>query len=397
MRRVLIYFVLALVVGGAVGTLMTRDPGYVLLTYAGLSLETSLWFALLTLVVGYFLLRLVIRIGAGLIRGGAGIQSWQQNRRVRNARERTVRGLLLAGAGDWAGARKTLAAVAAQADTPLVNYLVAARAANELGDTADRDLLLQKAGESTPDSTFAVACVQAELQIAARQYEQAAATLFAVKAGQVRALQMLAQCYERLGAWTELLALAPEFERRRAIAPEELNAGLKRWWLGFFANRDSGSDETTERLLERWRNIGKDLRSDPELILAEVASLVRNGDTGAAEARLRTAISESWNDELVARYGQLRSAQVDRQLAAAEGWLKGHPNDPVLLLALGRLALMTSDQGKAREYLEASQTVQRSSEVNGELGRLYVATGDPVRGSELLVQALDGVTDAARS
>src|SRR5262245_19593089 len=163
MRRILIYFVLALVVGGAIGTLMTRDPGYVLLTYAGTSLETSLWFALSMLIALYFLLRLIVRIGAGLVRGGAGLQSWQENRRARNARERTVRGLLLAGAGDWSGARKTLATVAGQADVPLVNYLVAARAANELGDTRDRDALLQKAVESTPDSALTVACAQAEM------------------------------------------------------------------------------------------------------------------------------------------------------------------------------------------------------------------------------------------
>jgi HemY protein len=396
MRRVLIYFVLALVAGGAIGTLMTRDPGYVLLTYAGMSLETSLWFALLMLVVGYFLLRLIIRIGSGLMRGGAGIQSWQQNRRARNARERTVRGLLLAGAGDWSGARKALVAVAEQADVPLVNYLVAARAANELGDTADRDQLLQKANDSTPDSTLAVANAQAELQMAARQYGPAVKTLLTIKdtSGQVRALQMLVQCYEQLGAWPELLMLAPELERRRAMAPETLRAGLKRWWLGFFQNRTTATDDTTERLMGQWRTAGKDLRGDSELILAEVEALVRNGDAGAAEESLRKAIGEGWNADLVARYGRLRSPQVDRQLGAAEGWLKGHPDDSVLLLALGRLALMNSDQAKAKEYFEASLNLRRDGEVNDELGRLYVATGDHARGAELLAQM---PTNAVRS
>ena len=60
MRRVLTYLVVALVVGGAVGTLMSRDPGYVLVSYENMSLETSLWFALLALIVGYYLLRVVI-------------------------------------------------------------------------------------------------------------------------------------------------------------------------------------------------------------------------------------------------------------------------------------------------------------------------------------------------
>ena len=100
--------VLAVVIGGAVGTLMSRDPGYVLVSYADMSFETSLWFALLALIVGYFVLRLVIGVWMRLIRTGAGVATWQQNRRARMAQANTVRGLLLAGEGDWAGARKAL-------------------------------------------------------------------------------------------------------------------------------------------------------------------------------------------------------------------------------------------------------------------------------------------------
>ena len=135
-----------------------------------MSLETSLWFALLALIVGYFLLRIAIGLLMRLIRTGAGVAAWQQNRRARVAQARTVRGLLLAGEGDWAGARKALAADAETVDLPLVNYLGAARAANEIGDAADRDALLQKASESTPGATLAVGLTQAELQIAAQQY-----------------------------------------------------------------------------------------------------------------------------------------------------------------------------------------------------------------------------------
>jgi HemY protein len=392
MKRLLIYLVLALVVGGAVGTSMSRDPGYVLVTYAGMSFETSLWFAVVALIVGYGLLRVIVRVTGGLVRGGAGIQAWQQNRRVRNARERTVRGLLLAGEGDWTGARKTLASVAAQADTPLVNYVVAAHAANELGDASERDALLQKAEQSTPGATVAVALARADLQIAAQQYDGAIATLLNVKdsaAAQVRVLRMLVNCYEQRRDWAALLALAPDLERRRALSTDALRTGLRRWWCGFFAARTGAADEVTERLLVQWQNTGKDLRGDPELIVAEAEAWLRSGDAGAAEATLRKGLGEAWNDQLVERYGRLRSPQVDRQLAAAEGWLKGHPNDPVLLLALGRVALMNSDSGKAREYFEASLKLQRSAAAYGELGRLCAASGDTGRGAELLAQALE--------
>ena len=40
----------AIVLGGLVGTLLVRDPGYVLIAYADTALETSLWVAVLLLV-----------------------------------------------------------------------------------------------------------------------------------------------------------------------------------------------------------------------------------------------------------------------------------------------------------------------------------------------------------
>src|SRR5262249_12395380 len=143
MRRLLVALVIALVVGGAVGTLMIRDPGYVLITYDDMSLETSLWFALLALLVGLFVVRLVFGVVARIARGGAGIAAWQQNRRARVAQARTTRGLILVGEGDWAGGRKALLADAKDLEAPWVNYVGAARAANEMGDASDRDALIE--------------------------------------------------------------------------------------------------------------------------------------------------------------------------------------------------------------------------------------------------------------
>ena len=75
--------------------------------------------------------------------------------------------------------------------------------------------------------------------------------------------------------------------------------------------------------------------------------------------------------------------------ATAEGWLKTRPNDPTLLLALGRIALANRDWASAREYFEASLKQRRSAEVYGELGRLCLAMGERPRAAELLAQSID--------
>jgi len=388
MRRALIYLVVALIVGGAVGTLMSRDPGYVLVSYEDMSVETSLWFAVLALVVGYFLLRVVVGLLMRLIRTGAGVAAWQQNRRARVAQARTVRGLLLAAEGDSAGARKALAADAAIVDLPLVNYLGAARAANELGDAADRDALLQKARESTPGATLAVGLTQAELQIAAQQFAAATQTLVNLKAtspNQPRVLRLLAECHEKQNDWSALLALAPELQKRGVPASEVLRPAMQRWAVAWF----DSSNGAAPSLTTQWNALDKELRADPWVIAAYVRALLKVKAGDEAEATLSKALKQEWNDDLVALYGRLPMEGADRWRATAEGWLKTRPNDATLLLTLGRVAAASRDWANAREYFEASLKQRRSAEVYGELGRLCLAMGERPRAAELLAQSIE--------
>jgi HemY protein len=67
---------------------------------------------------------------------------------------------------------------------------------------------------------------------------------------------------------------------------------------------------------------------------------------------------------------------VRRQLAQAESWLAAHPEDPQLLLCLGRLAARDKLWGKSRDYFERSYRLQRSPEICAELGRLLSALGE---------------------
>ena len=388
MRRLLVALVAALVVGGAVGTLMLRDPGYVLVTYDDMSLETSVWFALLALLVGYFVLRLVMGLARRIARGGAGIAAWQQGRRARGAQARTTRGLLLVAEGDWAGGRKALLADAKNLEAPWVNYVAAAQAANELGDASDRDALLDKAVAATPGSEFAAAMTRAEMQMSASQHREAVATLLKAKEdapSQPRLLKLLASCYEQLGDWEALLALAPDLRRRGVYPPDALRATQLRWSIASFERHNGAA---VPQLVERWNGVDKELRDDARLIGAYARALSNVGANAEAEATLAKALSREWNEELVALYGRIVD-RAERQLATAEGWLKSRPNDAALLLALGRLAAANRDWGKAREYFEASLKERRSAEVYGELGRLCLALGERPRGAELLAQGLE--------
>ena len=65
-----------------------------------------------------------------------------------------------------------------------------------------------------------------------------------------------------------------------------------------------------------------------------------------------------------------------RRLKQAERWQKEHPNDPSLMLCLGRLSLLNNLWGQARDYFEASHRAHPSAEACAELARLLFSLGE---------------------
>lgn len=387
MKSLLLVLAVALVLGGLVGVLVTRDPGYVLVAYEGLALETSLWLALLFLVLVYLAIWLLVASFRYVGSGRGSLVRWNQRRRDRAARDQTVRGLLLMAEGRWTEARKLLEGAARRVEAPLINYLNAARAAHEAGDQRGRDELLRAAHESTPGARFAVGLTQAELQRSQGQWEPCLATLLqlyrqAPRHAQV--LRMLVDCYRHLEDWQAILELVGALRKNRALDAAALLALQLEAWRG----RLRGARESPHAL---WERVPKELRREAALVVAFATAMAAAGENGHAEAVLRAALSHTWNPELVRLYGTLVTAEPGAQLVVAEGWLKERPNDPDLLLALGRISLMNRQWAKAREYLEASLRLRRTAEAQGELGRLCTALGESERGGELLAQALDGL------
>ncbi len=387
MKLGLLLVVVAVVLGGLIGTLVVRDPGYVLLSYGDFAFETSLWFALVLLALAYLILRVLIWLFTRTMASTGRFGSWMKRRKATRAQKQTVQGLLLMSEGQWSEARKVLTASAREVNTPLINYLNAARAAHEIGDTEGRDDLLRRAHESTPGSKFAVGLTQAELQQNAAQWEQSLATLLQLKSASPRhpqVLAMLTQVYEELADWQALIELLPEVKKRKIFPDEAFVELLRRAWVARLGQAGADADGI-------WGDVPKDLKRSPELVAAYARALIGDGaDPNAAdkaEAAIRIALQQTWDDDLVLLYGLAAGADPNRQLVVAESWVKEKPNDPKLLLTLGRICLMNEAWPKAREYFETSLRLQRSAEVYGELGRLCVAMGDSERGSEYLAHA----------
>jgi len=398
MIRLLILILVALLIGTAISAGLQYDTGYIRISLGHWLIETNFWVGLVliillvTAVLGLFALIRHIRYGSGLLTG------WWVRGNERRARRRTTRGLLALAEGRWPRARQLLESSAPYADTPLINYLASAQAAYESGDHDDIDELLRKAYESTPGSDMAVGITQAQLQLASNRLEQALATLIRLRKRAPHhpfVLKLLMQVYERLEDWRELAKLMPELRKRELIKVAELDALERKIWLNLMhkaaedtRKHSADSQADLSGFTRLWDELPGSQRRD-EIVIREYARLLAElGDQPQAETLLRKVLRNHWSDELINLYGRIRGEKPEEQLLVAERWLQDRPNNPELLLALGRLSLSNELWGKAREYFETSLRLRRSPETMAELSRLSAHTGKDEASIRLLLEGL---------
>lgn len=393
--RFLITLLLILVATVAVAVLVLQEPGYVLIVYHEWSVETTLSLLIGALVASFILLYLLIRLLRNVWLLPRRMAEWKKARRRMRATVGTNRGLLALAEGNWAKAEKLLIRFAKESELALINYLGAARAAQKQNASMRRDLHLADAHHSMPRATLAIGITQGELQYAQGQYEEALATLMhlrsiAPKHGYV--LYLLMKVHERMESWNELLKLLPELRRSGALDSQQADELEAKVHQQLFAAAATSQDAA--RLRETWAHVPRELRQHSELIAIYVRQLIASGEgNGEGEEILREALKREFDPQLVRLYGLVRGADVARQLATAEGWLRHHPRDADLLLTLGRLALQNQLWGKARSYLEASLGNVPQADTYCELANLLHDLGEEERARELYRQ---GLQSAAR-
>ncbi|RMH83197.1 heme biosynthesis protein HemY [Pseudomonas sp. AOB-7] len=397
MKR-LLWLLLLLAVGGLLyllGLAIQADRGYVLFAYQGFRYQSGLW-AFLALVLVVVLLLYLLRASLRLLLASTRLANpWSRLHRHRRARLASQQGLLDLAEGRWARALRQLSRAAEDEPQPLMYYLGAARAAHKLGQHEQSDAMLERALARQPQAELAIALAHAELQQSRGESDAALETLQAMRErhpGHHLVLRQLQRLYLQRQDWSALLGLLPELRKEKALPAAELDELERATWrgrLGDAGQAGLGDGETAlQPLTQAWQQLSAPLRQEPELIAAYVEQLRRLGAQEEAEQVLRSALKRAYDSRLARFYGVLRGADPAQQLHTAELWLKQHPQDPALLLTLGRLCLQNQLWGKARDYFETSLKLERHPETCAELARLLAQLGELERSNQLLQESL---------
>ncbi|MFQ6021745.1 MAG: heme biosynthesis protein HemY [Acidiferrobacterales bacterium] len=390
--KILIFFVLILFVA-VFGTLYTvGDPGYVLIARAPWTIEMPLVMFVPLLIVTFIVLHYLWGFVRRMWHLPQDVSYWRLDRNTKRARDALTQGLITLAEGDWSKAHSRLLAGLQNGDSPLLNYLGAACASQALGDTEKRDEYLSEAQKAAPDQSLAVAMTQAHLYSWTEQHERALATLSELRTvapKHVHILKLLVKTYVALHDWTSLAELIPDLRKNKVLDPEamdqlELQVHCELLKLSL----PSGSPKLLRRA---WHAVPRSLRHHPKLLAIYSDHLIKQSQMNEAEVLLSDAIRRDWNEELVALYGLARSENPSAQLRTAEGWLSGRPDDPALLLTLGRLSRYNELWGKARSYLETSVKGRPTAETYHELGGLMEQLGETDRALDCYRRGLDAL------
>lgn len=384
--RWLISLIIVAVLAVALALAGRYDPGYVVLVYPPWRAELSF--------VSFVLLLALLIIGAYLFTRLAiatlNLPRAVREHKARQEAERQIASFTDALAayleGRFQEAEKIAAKLTTEPRREMLARVLAARAAHESRAHGRRDTYLTDAKDN--DRPLAALYAEAETRLEDRDLTGA---LTAIEAGRQlspahTALQKLElKARQQLGQWDEVLKLAEQLSKANALDEATLLHVRRAAHLGNIKRRT----HDYKGLLEYWKKLPGAERTHPAIALEAATTFARSGDTDTAVAIVEDALNKSWDESLVAHYGQFVGKDALGQIQQAEKWLLSHPHDGALLMALADLCAHEQLWGKAKSYAEASIAVAPNVDGHLALAAFKEQAGQPGEACRHMRKALE--------
>ncbi len=367
-RSFLLLLILALLLlAGAMAPMFKTDPGHVLINFGDWTIETSV----LVLASAFLILWFAVQIAVWLWR-----MPVETARRMREQRafKQLEKGLLALTEGDWSTAEKALEKSASKQGRTTAHYLAAAQAADSQDAHERREYYLEQADSGGSKKRFLVELTRARMLLA--NGNRAAALpllqeLYKRNRKHPQVLELLSRCYRELGDWDELQAMLPAL-RKAGVLDDDQSQDLQE---EITVNKLQSVKDADE-LQAVWKKLPRAMRHHSVVVDAFAMGATKLEQADLAEPVICASLKHEWNPALVLRYGDPAADDRTKRLKQCEKWLKLHPDDAGLHLALGRLCAAESLWGKAREHMVKSLELEPSSLGYDAFGQLLERQGE---------------------
>ncbi len=343
-----------------------QNDGFVLIQWSPWRIELSLNLFIVSLLLGVALLYSVFHFIDGLMRMPARAARYRARQRRRRAVTALRDAARLYFEGRYGHAQRSARVAVEGGESPGLAALIGARAAHAMREQTQADDWLRQA-ERFDELKTARLMTEADILTDRREFSEALERIDVLQSGgqrHVAALRLAMRARRGLADWSGLLRVVRLLQKHRALTPEQAAPVRRQAHLGALHDLDPAE------LDAYWKALPAAEREDAQVVRAMAEALVAAGQTAQARKLIESRLEQGWESSLLALYAHTDGGDALGRIAKAEAWLRDHPDDAELLLALGRLCRTQQLWGKAQSYLEAALAVQPSRVVHVELALL---------------------------
>lgn len=343
-----------------------QNDGFVLIQWSPWRIELSLNLFIVSLLLGVALLYSVFHFIDGLMRMPARAARYRARQRRRRAVTALRDAARLYFEGRYGHAQRSARVAVEGGESPGLAALIGARAAHAMREQTQADDWLRQA-ERFDELKTARLMTEADILTDRREFSEALERIDVLQSGgqrHVAALRLAMRARRGLADWSGLLRVVRLLQKHRALTPEQAAPVRRQAHLGALHDLDPAE------LDAYWKALPAAEREDAQVVRAMAEALVAAGQTAQARKLIEARLEQGWESALLALYAHTDGGDALGRIAKAEAWLRDHPDDAELLLALGRLCRTQQLWGKAQSYLEAALAVQPSRVVHVELALL---------------------------
>lgn len=377
MKKICLILII-LVASVLVGIKIAKDPGYLLIIYGETSIETTLLVALIVAVIAFVLFIMIFKLLFHIFAMPQKIRDFRKKHQAKRSMHYMAKSLNELVEERWHHAETNIIKAMPGSKILALNYILAAKAAQQQKALARRDSYLRQAKASVSKNHISIELAQIHLQIAAKQWLQAHTNLQSLYQKNLARkhpviIKLLYQVLLHLENWEQLLKIYPEIDRYNILTKQQLSQLEIDIFKGLLEQASKKND--AHHMIDTWKKMPRRLHKSPEIVAIYAENLIHRKQDQIAEHILTTRLKSQMDDQLITLYGQIKPQNPGKHLQHAEKWLRERPKHEKLLLTLAQICLEQQLWGKARSYLEQALAIKKSKQAYLLLAKLYEKLG----------------------
>ncbi|WP_340618815.1 protoheme IX biogenesis protein HemY [Xenorhabdus entomophaga] len=355
MLKILLLFII-LIVGIILGPLMSGHQGYVLIQTDSKNITTSITAMVIMFLLLQFLLIFIGWCYRRLKRTSTFTHSWIFGGYKRSrARSQTKQALLKLAEGDFRQVERLMTRNVDHAEHPVVNYLLAAEAAQQRGDYFRTNQYIERAAEVADKDQLPVDITRVRIQLAQGEIHAArngVDKLLNYAPRHPEVLRLAEQAYSLSGAYQSLVDILPSIMKIDLHSEEEILKLRQQAYVGLM--NQIMAEKGSAGLKVWWKEQSRKIRNDIVLQVAMSEHLIECNDHDTAQQIILNGLKQQYDERLLLLIPHLKTSEPEAIQKTLTHQLKQHDATPLLNSTIGQVALRNGEWANAETAFKAA-------------------------------------------